>query len=354
MKLRRGVQLIAAAALAACICVSAAAQAAPEQCELGASNRAAVEGMLAAWQRASRSALRARTGSLPWIVFFDETCVWHVNPAPGASTAIPQDAETLGTSVTVDRRKVRVVGFRHGGMVRLPSGDQVPPQIMSFASTYGDGRPFFVMAMPSIWRAEPRHAADPNLDALVRCVFVHEMTHTLQTPAIGPRLDAVIARQGIGDEVDDDIVQKRFGDRVGFRVAYERERDLLYRAAATRDVGRRRALAAEALAVMQSRRARFFTGADADYNELEDLFLNMEGVAQWAAYRTAMDQRLAGTDALAFIRRGGRFWSQDEGLAIFLVVDSLVPNWQARVLGPNPPSVVELLGEAARPGRRVR
>lgn len=350
MRLARHVRSSTASALALVLVAATAlpARSAPVECDLTAANRTAIEGMLAAWQRASRASLGVGAGHIPWIVFFDETCVWHVNPDSGPSTAIPQDRPIVGAPVAAGRRRVPVLGFRHGGMVRLPSGDEVPPQIMSFASTYADGNPFFVMAMPPIWRAEPRHRADPNLDVLVRCVFVHEMTHTLQTPAIGPRLDGAIAKQGLGDEVDDDIVQKRFGDRPGFREAYERERDLLYRAAATHDVRRRRALAAEALALMESRRSRYFTGADAGYGELEDLFLNMEGVAQWAAYRAAKQERLTGTDALAYMRRGGRSWSQDEGLAIFLVVDSLVPNWQSRVLGPNPPSVAALLAEAAR------
>jgi hypothetical protein len=44
--------------------------------------------------------------------------------------------------------------------------------------------------------------------------------------------------------------------------------------------------------------------------------------------------RFAVTAALPGMRRGGRHWSQDEGLAIFLLIDRLVPGWQARVFDP--------------------
>jgi hypothetical protein len=30
------------------------------------------------------------------------------------------------------------------------------------------------------------------------------------------------------------------------------------------------------------------------------------------------------------VRRGGRQWSQDQGLALLLVVDRLLPGWQQR------------------------
>ena len=39
---------------------------------------------------------------------------------------------------------------------------------------------------------------------------------------------------------------------------------------------------------------------------------------------------LTPADALRGVRRNGRWWSQDEGLALMLVVDRLLPGWQQR------------------------
>ncbi len=78
----------------------------------------------------------------------------------------------------------------------------------------------------------------------------------------------------------------------------------------------------------------------------------MEGFAQFVAFRSAMLDGMDREDAIAFMRRGGRFWSQDEGLAAFLLIDALIPGWQQRVLGSTVPGVVELLSEAARDGQQ--
>ena len=85
---------------------------------------------------------------------------------------------------------------------------------------------------------------------------------------------------------------------------------------------------------MKTRRAKYFVGADAVYADLEDLFLNMEGVANWAGYRLASRESASLPDAVAFMRRGGKHWSQDEGLALFLVIDAAVPAWQAHDMSP--------------------
>lgn len=295
-------------------------------CALSEADRAWLETAVAAWRATSREALKIDAGPMPRLVLFDASCVWDV--AAGAE-------------------KAPVTGAAHEGTLVLPDGAKIPARLATFAGVYGDDRrPFFVMAMPEVWRREPRHASEPNLDALVRAVFVHEMTHTHHTRFVGARIDALYERLGSPEWFDDDVVQNRFGEKAGFREAYETERDLLFRAAAERDPARRRALARQALEAMKARRARYFSGPDAVFAEVEDLFLNMEGVANWAAYRNAVREGMSEADAVAFIRRGGRRWSQDEGLAVFLVVDALVPGWQAKVFSTKPASVADLLSLA--------
>src|SRR5207247_8412404 len=126
----------------------------------------------------------------------------------------------------------------------------------------------------------------------------------------------------------------------GFTAAYERERDLLFAAYAADSMGEARRLAGEALEAMNGRRAQFYTGADAVYADAEDLFLTMEGTGQYAAYAWLSDPRgaaLHADEALTFIRRGGRRWSQDEGLALFLVLQRLGVDWPAAAFGPPQP-----------------
>ena len=84
---------------------------------------------------------------------------------------------------------------------------------------------------------------------------------------------------------------------------------------------------------MRARRARWFTGEQAVFAALDDVFLTMEGMGQWLAYRSLLSPGgggLAPDAALPAVRRGGRQWSQDQGLALMLVVDRLLPGWQQR------------------------
>ena len=298
--------------------------AAQRDCVLADADRAWIAELTERWRAVSRDALEESPLPLPWTVFFNDSCTWHLKP--GAA----------------------IEGVPHDGNVTLPNGEKVPARLMTFVATYDDAQtPFMVMAMPSIWRAEPRHASDPMLPQLMRAVFTHEMTHARQAAGIGSRLDAVQRQHGLPDDLNDDIVQNRFSAVPGFTAAYEAERDLLFRASREPDRARQRALVAEAVAAMKARRAKYFTGENVVFAEIEDIFLGMEGLGQFVAYRSAMLDGLGREDAIANVRRGGRFWSQDEGLAAFLVIDALIPAWQPRVLGSNVPGVLELLSEAA-------
>jgi hypothetical protein len=262
------------------------------------------------------------------VIFFDSSCIWQIN---ARGTASP------------------LTGVPHQGQIKVPDESTIDATVTSFAATYGaDDRPFLVMALPAVWRQEPRHAANPDLERLMRSVFVHEMTHTAQGHSAALRLRELEKRSPLPADLTDDIVQQRFSEVPGFREAYETERDLLFRAAAETDAGRRRALAAEALDAMTARRARYFSGPNATFGDLEDLFLNMEGVANWAAYRAAVRELASPADAVTFIRRA-RSWSQDEGLALFLVIDSLLPGWQRQVFLDKPAPVINLLQQATHP-----
>ena len=51
---------------------------------------------------------------------------------------------------------------------------------------------------------------------------------------------------------------------------------------------------------------------------------------------------------LQFVRDQRKYWSQEEGLALFLLLNALVPDWQARVFGPAPVPPFALLEDAMR------
>lgn len=269
---------------------------------MSAADSAFLAAALQAWETVRADDLKLAPAPLPSFIVFDQQCVWR----DGAGSA-------------------------HAGTIALPDGNEVPARTMAFASSHA-GKAFLVLALPAVWRAEERYRDEPALDLLIRSVFVHEMTHTRQADSLGERLTQLESQYKI-ENLNDDIVQQRFASRDGFTAAFERERDLLYAIANERSVKKRIALAKAASRAIEQRRTRYFTGDDAFYAELEEIFLGMEGVANWAGFRAAMHAGLSREEAITRMRGSRKWFSQDEGLALFLAIDALTPGWQRRLFG---------------------
>jgi hypothetical protein len=324
-------------------------------CTLTKPDQLWIENAVRLWQTVSHDSLRIKNASLPWLVLFDETCIWHVNPNL-SELNLPTDAPK--TKISYSGEFANVYGIVHKGKITLPDRQQIRPQLIPFVGMYrNDVVPFLVFAMPSIWQKAPHLKTESNLETLIRAVFVHEMTHTRHHNFFN-RINRIEKTMTSPEDFDDDIVQNHFGKIEDFRKAYETEREFLYQAVRETDLERKREFAKNALDVIKTRHKQFMSGNESVYVEIEDIFLTMEGVANWAAYCAAIAEGLSRTDAIKLIRRNDKRWSQDEGLAVFLVIDSLLPNWQQEGFGNANVSVTELLGRAVnhqrtRKSRRV-
>jgi hypothetical protein len=118
------------------------------------------------------------------------------------------------------------------------------------------------------------------------------MTHARQLYHFAPRLAEATARYQLPADLNDDAIQTRFEAVREFAAQVDAERDLLF-AAASSDESMARGLARKAKMQIDARRAVHFVGTDAKYAELEDVFLTMEGIAQWTSYRWLTHPRVA-------------------------------------------------------------
>ncbi|HEU4563618.1 MAG TPA: hypothetical protein VFS05_03175 [Gemmatimonadaceae bacterium] len=338
--------LLAAALLLACTPAShesAAARPAMahDSCRFTSADSAWTAAAIQGWHRQVARGLRAPTRVVPSLVLFDERC---------SHTLVPVAAGARASFVAGAWRFVST-DVAHEGSVPLPDGSRIPAQLVSFAAPDSSGGVSFVMALPAIWRSS---RPGPQSELLATAVFMHEFAHT-QAGALTARVDMLVSR-GLPQDVTDDVVQHMFAERPGFRAAYEAERDLLFRAAGAPTREAAAELAARALELIDRRRAAFFAGGDSLFAPAEDLFLTLEGTGQWAAYLWLTDPAggdMSPDEALPFVRRGGRRWSQDEGLALALVLARLDPGWSARVFADRPETVLGVLRStlAARPLR---
>ena len=305
--------------------VTGVAPAAGQPCVMSGPERAWVESALQAWQRVSTGRLKLAPHPAPAIIVFDGKCRFERTEGKQSWRAEP-----------------------HGGSIRLPDGGEVPAQVTSFAS-HDDksATTFFVMALPSIWEAANIPIArDPK--GLI-AVFLHEFSHTRQVEPLQSVFQAAEAAYKMPDDFSDDSLQKHFQADPAYVAVIEKEMSLLFKSAAEPDPVAARKLAGEALALMDARQRRWFVGDDAYWKHYDDLFLTMEGFGQWVAYAWLADPGGGQMEAGAARDRmaGTRWWSQEEGLALFLVIDRFLPDWPQRAFAAKPALGIDLLRLAA-------
>jgi hypothetical protein len=295
---------------------------------------------LAAWELTSRKILRLPDAPAPNFVLYDSTCVYTTVEvtAPGVP---PGDGPTLHGA------KLPWRAMAHGDSLTLPDGSRAPVQLMSYANLDRRTGPYFVMAAPSYWHQQRGLKDDHGFTG----VFLHEFAHTRQILGVRGVIGPIDSTWRYPEELDDDAVQKHFGSDSVYVAAYLAERDLLYRAAAAGSTKEARALAREALTMMRTRHARWFTGDKAEFALLDDTFLSLEGAAQWAAAAWLSHPEGGGMtrDAVVVKMLGRRrWWAQDEGLALFLVVDRLLPGWPLLVFNDPSMGALGLLERAVK------
>lgn len=296
------------------------------------------------WAIARSDLLKLGPRPLPWMIFYEARCAWHIAADPGA---VPRGSPG-SANLRFEGNPVPVTQLAHGGRIRLPDGKTIPLEPTAFTSPYPGARgSYFVVALPDLWRT--RFPNDPGLHRFFLGVASHELTHTTQLTEILAKIAAARKSGVIPRDVSDDLIEETFGTDPAYLALFERERDLFFDAAAEKDDAGARALLGEALALLDERHRRFFVGERKVWRTLDGLFLNMEGVAGWVQHELARRHPAIYAAEDSILRNKGRTtsWSQGEGLAMMLLVDRFVPGWQKRMMAPRLESPVDLLREAA-------
>jgi hypothetical protein len=303
-------------------------------CEISTEDRDWIDGALTAWRFTANEITGVR-GTRPFeAVFFDDDCMLTSPNAFSAATV----AEVSWTATP------------HSGEITLPGGQAMPAGVTSFASAEGD-RAFFVMSTPSVWRAAGVSNDALGLETMMIGVLLHEGSHVAQFGSYGARIAAIVAASNLpSDDINDDMVQNRFGENAEFAASVERETELLFRVANSRDDAQARQLAREALELMRARQTRWYIGADAYLAAAEDTWLTLEGSGQWVAYQWIVHPSGGAVEsdiAMANFARRGRWWSQKEGIALAFAVDRLAGfDWKRHAFGDGAMTLVEMLDAA--------
>jgi hypothetical protein len=297
-----------------------------------------IEHWFSAWELTSREILKIPDAPAPNFVFFDSACVYTTSKVSAYGAAPAKGPKLLGA-------KLEWRAVAHDGEITTPKGETREVALMSYTDNDKKTGPFFVMAAPSYWEQQMKRADAYGFTG----VFLHEFTHTRQLKVMGRVIGPIDSTWAFEEELDDDAVQTHFSTDSVYVNAYLAEREVLYQAARADSPAETRALAKQALEMIRARHARYFTGDNAVFATLDSTWLSMEGAAQWAAVAWLSHPKggaMTREDAIAKMLGKGRWWTQDEGLAIFLVIDRLLPEWPSLAFGDTPIGATELLERA--------
>lgn len=301
------------------------------------------------WRVIEDSLIGSPQQRLPWMILVGATCTWEIAP----ETRPPDPAEPVDhLNLEWRARPVAVWARQHGGRVSLPSGTEVAVQPLAGTTVTADGRtPYFVLALPDVWREHPAFRDDASREGLASFwlgVAAHELVHTRQVGWVAPRIEELQRQGGLPEDIDDNLIQTRFGSVPTFRAMIERELELLHRAATAEAQEAALDSADTALYLASERRTEFFHGPDEVFAEVESLFLAMEGAANWLAFRHQNRDRIARGEIRAILADYDPFstdWVQAYGLLVYAVIDRYLPGWITRSFDTLPVSPFELLRE---------
>lgn len=292
----------------------------------------------AAWQLISSEVFKINTVKPVQFVFFDDQYVYSTS-----TITIPKGLAVKGNNL-MNLRLTWKKSLHHDTLT-LPDQTKVPVGLMSFASEV-NGNAFFVMPLLSFWQHAGVKSIELGTEKLVTGVFLHEFSHSQQMENFGKKISSYEKTTRFEAPFSDDIVQHLFGKNDAYVNLYKQEVSSLY--SSVKDEKLDRVLVNKALKAMQNRQQTYFKNKFIALTEIDRFFLTMEGLGQYTMYLWLIHPKggnITIPNAIAGVRRGSKWWSQDEGFGLFLVLERLtVPSkWAKGLFGDRTEDIVSLI-----------
>jgi len=292
-----------------------------------------------AWEMVCKKIYRVDSLKAVEFVFFDAKYIYSTSNISVPAGEIIDGPSLLGKRFTWKRKE-------HEGKITLPTEQIVPVGLMSFASPLENENAFFVMPLLSFWEAAGVKSKELGLELLVTGVFLHEFSHSQQMQNFGKKMTWYEQHNKFTVDFSDDIVQDYFEKDSIYELQFRKETSRFYEAAS--DKADLSLLTGQALGMHNARQEKYFTGDLEIFKEIDNFFLTMEGLGQYTMYAWLVHPEGANIPAeiaQKAVRRGGKSWSQEEGLSLFLVLSKIsVPaNWSGLMFGNETISVIDLI-----------
>lgn len=301
------------------------------------------------WEVTCRRHLHLPVEPLAWIIFYDDQYAWHLS----AEKALLPAYETAAVTLNYAGQPRELLRVTHKQGLWVPGRDEgLPIKVGLSAMPYAeDQKTFCIIPLPSMFHKLDGLGTAAEIDELFLGVAMHELTHTQQLSFVMGEIKRLSKSYRLPQPLNDNLLEDTFGKNKVYTRRFNRELDALGDAVMAGTTAECRRELARALAMIQQRRARYLVGKRKAYAPLDEIFLTLEGAAMWAHFQMARDHTPAGEDVTTTLNKIAaktNTWSQVEGLVLFLLIDRLVPDWQARYFAPNPPSPFAVLRDALK------
>ena len=206
------------------------------------------------------------------------------------------------------------------------------------------------MPLQQFWDIAGVTSKELGNDNLVTGVFLHEFSHSQQMQNFGRKITELENANDFGIEFSDDIVQHLFGKDSMYTALFTNENNLLYEAVNVKDSIVKDSLIRTGLDAFRSRHHKYFTAKYESLKNIDEFFLTMEGLGQFTMYAWLTHKdgaNLPPHTAIDGVRRGKKWWSQEEGFALFLLLAQFSDpgKWAKQLFGDNTESVVNLINQ---------
>ena len=296
-----------------------------------------------AWKLVSKDIYKINKVRPVEFVFFDDKYVYSTSGVTIKNGIIVRGNNLI--NLTFNWKKTL-----HNDSLTLPDKSVVPIKLMSFAAEIPNenDNSFFVMPLPGYWEKSGITSKELGLENLITGVFIHEFSHSQQMQNFGKKITEYEQQNNFGVEFSDDVIQNIFDKDTSYITLYNKEVEYFYVSTKGKTLDRKSL--SKGLKIMRQRQQDYFKGTFKNLGQIDKFFLTMEGLGQYSMYLWLIHPRGANIKkdvAIAGVRRNKKWWSQDEGFALFLVLDKLTMpgKWAKDMFGNKTKSVTVLINE---------
>lgn len=286
-----------------------------------------IQKVLDNWKYVCKRELNIGVIPLPWIIFYDSSSAWHLNPE---ETVLPRFERTQH-NVEFAGVSYQLIKISHQQSVWVPDRQPIPlTSFLTSAMPYAQNKKvFFVSPLPSLFHKLSTPDQAVYLDFLFLGNNIHELTHTRQLPFVLPQL-LEIHDSGNFKSLDDNTVENEFSENERYKKLYREESAHLWNAVFMAKEDSCIAEIEQAFKLTEIRKREFFTGDNEGLGQADEIFLSLEGSAMWAQYRAMLKNAPNPNERelLSWLVQQAPAWSQERGLVLFLLIDRFSPDWK--------------------------